>query len=193
MAGYDVAGVFAGHAGPLPDEHGGYFGARLAPAPLGVDVECQTIVIGIASFSNPTICAVPAEIGIAAWSDAGAEDPETGETMPATVPGAVMLPVPNEKEDFDGHAEAGVYRFAHPVLFKAGEYPFAALQLQQAICAVRSQPLCDGSIALRYRPDGTPGAGWAPLSHAKSTAPREVPDLADQLVIAAEDCTAVTP
>jgi hypothetical protein len=194
LTGYDLDGAYAGGIGPYADEVGGFFGARLANTPLAEAIECNTLVVGIATFSNPDVCALPEEVGIAAWSDAGEAEAETGEIVPASAPAPTIHPLlVASKSTMGGYKEAGVYRFKGvvPIHFEAGQYPFVAVQLQPALCVASAAPVCEGSASLRYRPSA-PGAGWSPLAHAKSDAPVQVPDLAGlQLVLGVEGCAPV--
>lgn len=190
LHGYAEGAAYAGHLGVWYDEVGGFLGARLSSEPLAETQSCATLVVGVAEFSNPLVCALPAEVELAAWSDGGAVDPETGDVVPATVPTTTKVSLSGalSKAAFDGYAEAGEYRFALPVSLAAGEHPFAAMRISSTTnCAVRATPECSGAYALRYRP-AAPGQGWSPLRHAKSDDPPEIPDVEGQLLFAVEDC-----
>ncbi len=190
LSAFNTEGSYSNPIGPWIDEDGGFFAGRL-PSPFAVDTVCNAVLVGLATFSNPGICQIPATVSIAAWSDAGEVDPETGAVLPATVPTATPMPTAGAtKEAYGGSTEATIFRFAMPATFKAGEPAFVAVQLQQAICAAGTKPVCDSTSSLRYRPKA-PGAGWALLSDAKPDAPAQVPDVEEQLIFGVADCEAV--
>lgn len=192
LSGYDDEAEDAQLVGGLSDEVGGAFGARLSDEPLSAAVACSTVVVGLANFTNPAVCALPVTVDVAAWSDAGEVDAESGSVVPATTPSTTNhLLADGVAEAFLGDPNTIVVRFSEAVTFKAGEYPFVALKLAATnLCAVLTGPTCAGAESLRYRP-AAPGAGWAPLAHAKAADPPQVPDLEGMLLLGVEDCAAV--
>lgn len=186
LLAYPLDGSYSNPIGPLPDEMGGFFANRVSEV-FDVDTVCSTLVIGLASFSNPKICSLPASIGVVAWSDPGSVL-TTGETVPATVPTPVVLDLASADHSlYADSPQANVYRFNGTWSFKAGEPVFVGVQLQQYLCAVGAAPICDAASGVRYRPN-EPGAGWMLMSNPRDDVPPQVPSVYEQMLFGLEDC-----
>ena len=188
LLSYDPNASYGNPIGPYTDEFGGFFAGRLPP--FAVDTQCTHVVVGLASFSNPAVCKLPASVGMEAWSEAGVVDPDTGAILPVLVPGAVIVtPLAGLSAGmFNDSPETHVYKVPLTRTYKAGESVFVAAQLQPAMCVAGTFAPCDETASLRFRPE-QPGQGWAPLSHAQDSAPQQVPDVAEQLLFGVDGCS----
>jgi hypothetical protein len=168
---------------------GGFFGGRIAKA-FDVDTVCESVVIGLASFSNPEVCSFPASVAFDAWSEPNFQDPESGTVVPNQAPPSLTVALFSDaiSEDFHGDEMARVLKFAASRTYKAGEPVFVAVQMEKAMCVAGTLPACDTTASRRFRPS-SPGAGWAPMSQPKSAVGAQVPPVAEQLIFGVTDCS----
>lgn len=176
LLAFDPTAKYTNPVGPYTDEYGGFFASYLEP--FKVDTTCQSVVVGLATFG--LFCLVPDKVGIATWSESSAEPTIVPEATVIDLADATTLPC----EDTSVH----LLKLPLATAFKAGKYPFVALELELNLCGAGTKPACDPRRGFRYRPF-VPGAGWAPIDQTNPDAPEQIPNVQEELMLGLADCT----